>query len=198
MFDESSFEVFEIAGLEPRMAAIRSQILPVFQEIGDAAIAKLEPKMETELFLHIAQHRRRSIYPPESTWAAISTKKRGYKMEPHFQIVIWPGYVACFLAIIDQPPKKAGYAEYLLEHQGDVIKAATVLQKDHTNEAYETVTPENLEKILIRLRDVKKGELLVGKVFSKEERFWEDPAIEEQMISVFEKLLPLYQVLLKI
>lgn len=198
MFEDRSFQVFDIEGLEPRMTAIRSEIQPVFQAIGEQAIAKLEPKMKTDLFLHIAQHRRRSVYPPESTWAAISTKKRGYKMEPHFQVVVWPEYVACFLAIIDQPPKKAAYAEYLLEHQEAVLKAAEILQKDHTGAAYERMSPEVLEKTLKRLRDVKKGELLIGNVFLKEECFWEEPLIENKLIGTFEELLPIYHALLAI
>ncbi len=32
MFTEKSFEVFEIEGLEPRMAAIRQEIQPIFQQ----------------------------------------------------------------------------------------------------------------------------------------------------------------------
>ncbi|MDZ7834202.1 MAG: DUF1054 family protein [Alkalibacterium sp.] len=33
-FDEKDFEIFDIEGLDERMAAIRERIQPVFQHIG--------------------------------------------------------------------------------------------------------------------------------------------------------------------
>ena len=35
MFRKKSFEVFDIEGLEARMQAVRSEIQPVFMEIGE-------------------------------------------------------------------------------------------------------------------------------------------------------------------
>lgn len=44
MFTQKSFEIFKIEGLEPRMTEIRSEIQPVFSEIGqkvtDRAVSK--------------------------------------------------------------------------------------------------------------------------------------------------------------
>ena len=51
MFTQKSFEIFSIDGLEARMAEIRSEIQPVFSEIG-----------------HISQHRRSTAIAPENTW----------------------------------------------------------------------------------------------------------------------------------
>lgn len=76
MFTEKDFDVFTIEGLDPRMAGIRSTIQPKFQELDDYFAEKLGEKLETEFFVHIAQHRRRTVYPPENTWSALSQKKQ--------------------------------------------------------------------------------------------------------------------------
>ena len=90
MFTQKSFEIFKIEGLEPRMTEIRSEIQPVFSEIGQKLLTELSVKIPNqEFYFHIAQHRRRTANAPENTWSAISTKVRGYKMEAHFQLGIW-------------------------------------------------------------------------------------------------------------
>ena len=89
MFTEKEFAAFEVAGLDERMAVIRAQIQPIFQELDTYFAEQLAPELGTELFVHIAQHRRRTVYPPENTWSALSPNKRGYKMQPHFQLGIW-------------------------------------------------------------------------------------------------------------
>ena len=60
-------------------------------------------KARHSFYLHIAQHRRRSVYPPEETWAAFGPNKRGYKMDAHFQIGITREYAFVWLSVIDQP-----------------------------------------------------------------------------------------------
>ena len=98
MFTQKSFEIFKIEGLEPRMTKIRSEIQPVFSEIGQKLLTELSVKIPNqEFYFHIAQHRRRTANAPENTWSAISTKARGYKMEAHFKLGIWEGYVFIYL-----------------------------------------------------------------------------------------------------
>lgn len=107
MFTQKSFEIFKIEGLEPRMTEIRSEIQPVFSEIGQKLLTELSVKIPNqEFYFHIAQHRRRTANAPENTWSAISTKVRGYKMEAHFQLGIWEDYVFIYLSMIDQPKKQ--------------------------------------------------------------------------------------------
>ena len=61
MFTQKSFEIFSIDGLEARMAEIRSEIQPVFSEIGQKLLTKLSAKiLNQEFYFHIAQHRRRT------------------------------------------------------------------------------------------------------------------------------------------
>ncbi|MFC4772529.1 DUF1054 domain-containing protein [Enterococcus hermanniensis] len=196
MFTEKSFEVFEIEGLTPRMVGIRQEIQPIFQQLDEVFQQVLEPIIDEKLFIHIAQHRRRSVYPPENTWSALSRQKRGYKMEPHFQLGIWPDYVFMWLSCIDQPKDEGLIAQKFLDNQTYFTQLSKdfVLSGDHTKPQTEELSPENLEKGLIRFRDVKKGEFQVGRIIKKEASLWKKPEEAKQcMIDTYQQLTPLYK-----
>ncbi|MDT2755411.1 DUF1054 domain-containing protein [Enterococcus pseudoavium] len=200
MFTENSFNVFEVAGLDARMAAIRAEIQPTFQQLDEVFQQKLEPLLNEKLFIHIAQHRRRTTYPPENTWSALSRQKRGYKMEPHFQLGIWPDYVFMWLSCIDQPKNEQAIAQALLDNQGIFASLSPdyVLSGDHTQPKVEKLSPENTERLLKRFRDVKKGEFQVGRIIKKDDPLWKNPvAAEAYMVDTYEKLVPLFQLALQ-
>ena len=48
MFTQKSFEIFKIEGLEPRMTKIRSEIQPVFSEIGQKLLTELSVNPEAQ------------------------------------------------------------------------------------------------------------------------------------------------------
>lgn len=199
MFNEESFTVFEVAGLTERMAEIRSQIQPVFQILDEYFKINLEPELGEELFIHIAQHRRRSVYPPENTWSALSRKKRGYKMEPHFQLGIWPEYVFMYLSLIDQPKNEQAMAEKMLAEPAifSDLAADYVVSKDHTQPQVSAATPETLKKTLLRLRDVKKGEFQIGRIIPRDSSLWQEPATAKKyMLETYQQLIPAYQLII--
>lgn len=196
MFTEKSFDVFAVEGLDERMAAIRQEIQPTFQQLDEVFQQVLEPLLGEELFIHIAQHRRRTTYPPENTWSALSRQKRGYKMEPHFQLGIWPDYVFMWLSCIDQPKNEKAIAQALLDHQEpfEHLSPDFVLSGDHTKPKVEELSPERTEKLLIRFRDVKKGEFQIGRIIKKEDPMWKNPeATQEFMVETDKQLVPIYQ-----
>lgn len=196
MFTEKSFDVFTVEGLDDRMAAIRQEIQPTFQQLDEVFQQKLEPLLDEKLVIHIAQHRRRTTYPPENTWSALSRQKRGYKMEPHFQLGIWPDYVFMWLSCIDQPKNEKEIAQALLDHPEvfDDLSPDFVLSGDHTKPKVEELSPENTERLLKRFRDVKKGEFQVGRIIKKDDPMWTNPeAAQAYMIETYEKLVPIYQ-----
>lgn len=195
MFTEESFQVFQVEGLEPRMTAIRSEIQPVFQTIGEDICSKLTASLQRPFYLHIAQHRRRSVHPPENTWAAFSEGKRGYKMAPHFQVGIWPDYVFLWLSLIDQPKGQADFAQTLLQNPKlfTALPKDTVLNVDHTKEQILPATKENLTASLERLAKVKKAEFQIGRVIPKDASLWQDPtAALAYMEATYKSLIPLY------
>lgn len=196
MFTEKSFAVFDVEGLDGRMAAIRKEIQPIFQQLDEVFQQVLEPLLGEELFIHIAQHRRRTTYPPENTWSALSRQKRGYKMEPHFQLGIWPDYVFMWLSCIDQPKNEQAIAQALLDNQQVIagLSPDFVLSGDHTQPKVEELSPENTERLLKRFRDVKKGEFQIGRIIKKEDPIWKDPeAAQAFMVETYEQLVPIYQ-----
>lgn len=196
MFTEKDFDVFTIAGLDPRMAGIRSTIQPKFQELDEYFAEKLGDKLETEFFVHIAQHRRRTVYPPENTWSALSQKKRGYKMEAHFQLGIWPDYLFMWLSLIDNPKNEKAIAQAFLDNQ-ELFKQLDddfYLSIDHTQPEIERLNEADLEKHLTRFRDVKKGEFQIGRIIRKTDNLLNDPEkARAYMLKTYEELLPLYE-----
>lgn len=196
MFTEKSFEVFTVDGLDERMAAIRQEIQPTFQQLDEVFQQVLEPLLDEKLFIHIAQHRRRTTYPPENTWSALSRQKRGYKMEPHFQLGIWPDYVFMWLSCIDQPKDEKAIAQALLDHPEvfENLSPDFVLSGDHTKPKVEELSPESTERLLKRFRDVKKGEFQVGRIIKKGDPMWKKSEIAQSyMVETYEKLVPIYQ-----
>ncbi|WP_429951191.1 DUF1054 domain-containing protein [Enterococcus sp. AZ101] len=196
MFTEKDFDVFTIEGLDPRMTGIRSTIQPKFQQLDNYFAEKLGEKLETEFFVHIAQHRRRTVYPPENTWSALSQKKRGYKMEAHFQLGIWPEYLFMWLSLIDNPKDEKEIAQAFLENPAlfEQLNDDFYLSIDHTQPEIERLKEANLEKQLTRFRDVKKGEFQIGRIIRKTDDLLNDPEkAREYMLKTYEELLPLYQ-----
>lgn len=199
MFTQKSFEIFSIDGLEARMAEIRSEIQPVFSEIGQKLLTELSAKISNqEFYFHIAQHRRRTANAPENTWSAISTKARGYKMEAHFQLGIWEDYVFIYLSMIDQPKKQKEYAELLTNLSVEkMLTEDFIISKDHTKA--EVFPLSAFSEAAERLGKVKKSELEIGRLWPKE-RFdgKEDSKILAEMLETIDQLLPIYQKLMEI
>lgn len=199
MFTQNHFEIFSIDGLEARMAEIRSEIQPVFSEIGQKLLTKLSAKISNqEFYFHIAQHRRRTANAPENTWSAISTKARGYKMEAHFQLGIWEDYVFIYLSMIDQPKKQKEYAELLTNLSVEkMLTEDFIISKDHTKA--EVFPLSAFSEAAERLGKVKKSELEIGRLWSKD-RFdgKEDSKILAEMLETIDQLLPIYQKLMEV
>ena len=199
MFTQKSFEIFSIDGLEARMSEIRSEIQPIFSEIGQKLLTELSAKISNqEFYFHIAQHRRRTANAPENTWSAISTKARGYKMEAHFQLGIWEDYVFIYLSMIDQPKKQKEYAELLTNLSVEkMLTEDFIISKDHTKA--EVFPLSAFSEAAERLGKVKKSELEIGRLWSKE-RFdgKEDSKILAEMLETIDQLLPIYQKLMEV
>ena len=73
-FNEESFKVFDVEGLDERMVAIRANIQPIFAEIMAEVSARLSDDVGYETFVHIAQHQRRTRYAHEGSVAKFSKK----------------------------------------------------------------------------------------------------------------------------
>ncbi|MFD1955122.1 DUF1054 domain-containing protein [Paenibacillus thailandensis] len=199
-FRKADFETFHIEGLEGRMEAIQNRIQPKFKLIGEELAARLSPSAGREMFLHISKHARRTVNPPKDTWLAICHNKRGYKAHPHFQLGLFDDHLFLWFALIYELPNKSAIASaYLndLDKLVDAVPQDYVLSADHMQKA--AVPVASMDKAqwretLVRFRDVKKAELLIGKHIEAGNKLVQDgPALLRYAELTFESLMPLYR-----
>jgi len=195
------FDVFTTDGLEQRMEALTTNVRPKFQELGERFTSFLSVHTGNEFFPHVAKHARRTINPPKDSWVAFSTYKRGYKSLPHFQIGLWSTHLFIWVAIIYEAPEKDTMANRLLQNIEvfDKLPDDFVISGDHMKpDALSLVESkeDTLEQLLVRLRDVKKGEFLVGRQIPREEAVTlSSDEFLKLTEETFEKLLPIYNVI---
>jgi uncharacterized protein YktB (UPF0637 family) len=201
-FTQHDFNAFQIEGLDARMEAIQERIQPKFQAISDDVKSDLEILAGNEMHLHIARHARRTKNPPVDTWMAFSHNKRGYKMYPHFQIGLFDDHVFVWLAYIYELPGKPQMATLFLDHMDNLqndIPASYWISTDHTKKkASQPITDVELDKVLTRFRDVKKGEFLIGRHFTNDDPLLQDgEQFIQEVNKTFETLMPFYHLSLQ-
>ncbi|WP_226665921.1 YktB family protein [Metabacillus litoralis] len=196
-FSKEDFDTFTIDGLDERMEAIRDRIQPKFKEIGQALTDDLSVTLQSEMFLHIAKHARRTVNPPKDTWLAIAANKRGYKQHPHFQVGLFDDHLFIWLAFIYELPNKENIAQNFLSNMKEITSVTDehyCISLDHTKKDAKPIQEINLESSLIRFRDVKKAEFLIGRHFSINDPIVKDGDKLYQVIrETFENLIPLYK-----
>lgn len=199
-FTEVDFESFSIEGLEARMTAIQTRIQPKFKELGNVLSGDLSALSGNEMFLHIAKHARRKVNPPNDTWMAICHDKRGYKKHPHFQVGLFDDHVFIWFALIYEVPNKKQIAEAFLDNLDTIyetIPSDFVISLDHMKKEASKISEldkDDLEKMLLRFRDVKKAEFLVGRHLKANDPILRDG---DQFLNLakntMETLMPLYR-----
>lgn len=196
-FEKRDFDTFHIESLAGRMEAIQDRIQPKFQAIGEVLTDDLAAVLGNEMFLHIARHARRTVNPPKDTWLAISNNKRGYKQHPHFQVGLFDDHVFIWLAFIYELPGKSDIAKKFL-NDIDIIEETIpndyVISLDHMKKDSISMEEINLKEALVRFRDVKKAEFLIGRHIDANDPILQDG---ERFIALvketFETLIPIYK-----
>ncbi|MBU6080516.1 MULTISPECIES: YktB family protein [Allobacillus] len=179
-FEQRDFNVFTIDGLEERMEALRSRISTKLEAIANHLEPDLSSLSGDEMFVHVAKHARRTKNPPNDTWAALASSKRGYKKLPHFQIGMWESHVFIWFAVIYESPIKVGLAEQLKKHKKEILNEIPndfVWSEDHMKP--ETISHEEMKKgefdrVVDRLENVKKAEILCGKTYDRQDPILQD------------------------
>lgn len=193
-FENKDFQVFDIESLDGRMKAIRERIQPKFKELGSELTDFLSMESGQEMYLHIAKHARRSVNPPNDTWLAIAENKRGYKKHPHFQVGLFDDRLFVWLAYIYELPNKKETAEKFLREKAKLkdLPDEFVFSTDHMKKTAYPIK-ELSDEELIRFRDVKKAELLIGRQLPADEKILkEGKAITEEIKRIYQELLPLF------
>ncbi|MGE7940770.1 YktB family protein [Lysinibacillus xylanilyticus] len=197
----NDFNVFQIDGLDQRMDALISSVRPKFQLLGEDFSSFFSSHLGEEFYPHVAKHARRTVNPPNDSWVAFAPYKRGYKSLPHFQIGLWSTHLFIVLAIIYEAPQKNVMAERLIANKALLQQLPNdfIVSGDHmspTAISMQAAKEDKLDELLIRLRDVKKGEFLVGRHIPREQAI-QLSASELQQITeeTFSSLLPIYNII---
>lgn len=169
-FTKRDFDVFKIEGLENRMEELIVITRPKLENLGEDLTPFLTELTGEEHFPHVAKHARRTINPPDDTWVAFSTNKRGYKMLPNFQIGLFKDHAFVQYGIIYEAPGKQ-YASKIWMQQIDDIESLGkdfFITLDHMKPdklLLSDIDEAEIKKGLERLAHVKKGEFLIGKIY---------------------------------
>ncbi len=198
-FRKKDFEIFEVESLDARMHEIRKRIQPVFQYIGDTHTDYINDYTGFDGSFHIAQHRRRTTNPPESTWSAIGGDNRGYKKYPHIQIGINEEHIFMFLSLIDNPKHEKAMGSFLLNRPElwSDLSDDYYISGDHTKAAIKKAKVDTIEHTLDRLLNVKKGEFMIGRILTpSSEELMDDTMQDKFFKETVDGLLPMYKELL--
>lgn len=202
-FQNTDFALFNIEDLNERMEAIRENIQPIFKHYGDLFMEEVNTFTEFKGSFHIAQHRRRTTNPPDTTWSAIGGDNRGdnrgYKKYPHIQIGINQKYIYMFLSIIDNPKHEVAMARYLLDHPSlwGNISQDYYVSGDHTKTDILKADKNVMIETLNRLIKIKKGEFMFGRIIPFDSDMLKSCKKQEEFLqSTLNTLLPIYKELL--
>lgn len=198
-FHTSDFDIFTIDGLDERMSAIKENIRPKLEYLGQHFAPTLSTLTGDEMFPHVAKHARRTKNPPDDTWVAFANNKRGYKKLPHFQIGLWETHLFIWFAIIYESPVKVIYAEKLERHLEELqtkIPSNFVWSVDHTKPdaiKQNDLTTDDFSKMIDRLKNVKKAEILCGLHIDRHDPISQgNQQLLTKIEDTFKTLMPLY------
>jgi uncharacterized protein YktB (UPF0637 family) len=199
-FTAKDFDVFTIPGLQPRMEQLIQEVRPKLEAIGDEFSPFLSSLCGEEMFPHVARHARRTINPPNDTWVAWSSSKKGYKALPHFQVGLWSSHLFIQFAVIYECTNKASFAKQLTKELPTVKSAIPgdfYWSGDHTqpqSTLHTNMTGKEFKELISRLKTVNNAEILCGKSWTRD-----DPAVADgerlydEIAAAFQTLAPLYR-----
>nr|MCH9869393.1 DUF1054 domain-containing protein [Serratia marcescens] len=198
MFQKSDFTVFDDPTLEGRMDKIRQIIDPKFEEFAKAALPILNADGRPWV-AHVAKHKMRKVNPPENTWVAFAPNKRGYKMEPHFELGMWDDHLYLYLAIEENMKKTKADGPVIakqLDRLANEVRALPddfVLSNDHMqNNAHPL---DEYAETVTRYGKVKAAEVLIGRQIPIDSPFLnkQSDQLLSFLLDTLKQLLPLYE-----
>jgi len=199
-FNDNDFDVFQVPGLEPRMELLIERVRPKLETIGAELAPYLTELCGEEMFVHVAKHARRTVNPPIDTWVAWASSKRGYKALPHFEVGLFGTHLFVIFAIIYESPNKAAFAEGLERQLREVrrfMPQGYYWSMDHmspTGTLQQDMEDEDYDKIITKLKTVKKAEVMCGLRIERDDPLAADgDKLLETVRQTFKTLLPLYK-----
>lgn len=199
IFKPKDFKAFTVDGLDARMEALNERIRPQLNELGDYFAQYLETVTGEKFYPHVAKHARRKVNPPKDTWVAFATNKRGYKMQPHFQIGLFENQLFIMYGVMHEAKDKAQQVK-VFENQFETLKNLPndfSISLDHMSQAktyIQEMTDEDIHEAFKRVKEVKKGEFFVARTLAPgSEILKNDKSFLKFLEDTFEHLLKFYK-----
>ena len=196
---EADFDVFSVPGLEARMDALKAHLRPKLEQLGVVFSEQLTEWLHRPVYAHVAKHARRTVNPPNDSWVAFATDKRGYKKHPHFQIGAWETHAFVLFGLIYESPSRATFAANLKSNAAEIVSRIPpdfVWVPNHMDPNAITARTVDTDK-LSELADgllKRQGELLVGITIGREDAvMMTGDEFVSKVRSCFHTLLPLFE-----
>ncbi len=206
LFDQKDFKVFDIADFSERMAAIRTRIRPKLTSIGEALVPKLSALVDCPLYVHVAKHARRTVNPPEDTWAAFGGNRRGYKKDVHFKFAISRN---CVRLLFEAGPEYYAKPEWVHAWHGEFKQVVGDLRANRNlwwfrNEHDEEpalhlagILPSEIKSLPLELTRLKsgRGQFVLGTRIAATDFLALKPReLERLATKAFQPLAPLFRI----
>jgi uncharacterized protein YktB (UPF0637 family) len=172
LFTSADFKIFALTGFHERMAAIILKIRPKLASIGEALAPKISELVDQPLFVHVAKHARRTVNPPDDTWAAFGADRRGYKKDVHFKVAVSR---KCVRFLFEAGPEYYAKQDWAAEWArgfsgfGPELRAAkglTWFSNEHDEDAAASLrdlAPAEIKRLGNELTRKRDGQLVFGR-----------------------------------
>ncbi len=204
LFTAEDFRVFDIQGFNERMTAILTCIRPKLTSIGEELAPRVSEFVDVPLYVHVAKHARRTVNPPDDTWAALGANARGYKKDVHFKVAISRH---CVRFLFEAGPEYYAKADWKKEWQrefksiSDALKSNKSLvwfKNEHDEDpaaAISALAPADLKKLGDELTRRKDGQLVFGRRVDWVDFVdWKPKQVERATLDTFKPLAPLFDI----
>ncbi len=202
-FNASDFKVFDHQGFQPRMAAIRGQIRPKLEALGQELVTTMAGATGGEAYAHVAKHARRTVNPPDDTWVAFGPDKRGYKKSCHFKVAISRHSLRFLFEAGPEYAEKKKWVTAWKKHAPKLIPALKKTQSlawfknEHDEEPaalLADLSTEEIVRLAEELTRTRDGQLVVGRRVSQADAVkWGPTEYTKAAVATFEALAPLYR-----
>jgi len=185
------------------MAAIRGQIRPKLEALGELLPPALAKATGGEAHAHVAKHARRTVNPPDDTWVAFGPDKLGYKKSCHFKVAISR---RCVRFLFEAGPEYAEKKAWVTAWKKQVPKLIPALKKarglawfknEHDEEPaalLADLSPDEIARLAEELTRTRDGQFVVGRLVSQAAAVkWGSNEYAKAAVETFAALAPLYR-----
>jgi uncharacterized protein YktB (UPF0637 family) len=204
LFTLNDFKVFDIKGFNERMAAIMLQIRPKLTSIGGELAPKVSPSVDRPLYVHVAKHARRTVNPPDDTWAALGASPRGYKKDVHFKVAVSRN---CVRFLFEAGPEYYAKKEWARGWHSDFKDVARQLKgnkdlvwfkNEHDEDpaaCLDDLSSAELKKLVDELTRRKDGQFVLGaRVNARDFVNLKSKDVERIALATFKPVAPLFRI----